>query len=178
MNINIGWPGRVHDARFFCNSSLYQKGAQGTLFPNWSKVLCGTNVPVVVLGDPAYPLLTWLMKAYQDNGNLSSDQKNFNYCLSHARVVVEHAYGRLKGRWRCLLKRLDVAVENAPTVVAACCVLHNLCETHGDSFRDTWMESTTNDTSSNTFTSPATCTHESANNIRNAFMCYFSQQSA
>ena len=97
-NINIGWPGRVHDARVFCNSSLYQKGAQGTLFPNWSKVLCGTNVPVVILGDPAYPLLTWLMKAYQDNGNLSSDQKNFSYRLSHAHVVVEHAYGRLKGR--------------------------------------------------------------------------------
>ena len=57
--------------------------------PNWSIVLCDTNVPVVH-GDPAYPLLTWLMKAYQDNGKLSLDQKHFNYRLSHACVMVEH----------------------------------------------------------------------------------------
>ncbi len=37
-NINIGWPGRVHDARVFVNSSLYQKGQGGTLFPDWKQI--------------------------------------------------------------------------------------------------------------------------------------------
>ena len=139
MDIYIGWPGRVHDARVFANSGLFTKGQNGTLFPDWKKALCGIDVPVVILGDPAYPLLTWLMKAYQDNGNLTPQQNTFNYRLSHARVEVEHAYGQLKGRWRCLLKRLDVDIANTITVIAACCVLHNICETHRDHFDDDWM---------------------------------------
>ena len=94
----------------------------------------------MLLGDPAYPLLKWLMKAFPDNGRLSRQQKQFNYRLSRARGVVEYCCGRLKGRWRCLLKRLDVAVCDAPELVAACCVLHNICELHGETFDEQWME--------------------------------------
>ena len=72
-----------------------------------------------MLGDPVYPLLQWLMKAFPDNGRLSQQEKHFNYRLSRARVVVEHSYGRLKGRWRYLLRRLDVATSDVPKLVAA-----------------------------------------------------------
>ena len=53
-------------------------------------------------------------------------------------MVVENAFGRLKGRWRCLLKRLDINLKNVPAVVASCVVLHNLCEMFGDTFREEW----------------------------------------
>jgi len=36
------------------------------------------------------------MKVFSNNGHMSSQQRNFNYQLSSARVVVEHAYGRLR----------------------------------------------------------------------------------
>ena len=36
QDICVGWPGRVHDARVFANSSLYDKGNNGTLFPRVS----------------------------------------------------------------------------------------------------------------------------------------------
>ena len=134
MDIYIGWPGRVHDARVFSNSGLYRLGQEGILLPSWTEHLSGKDIPLVILGDPAYPLLSWLMKSFPDNGCLSRQQKTFNYRLSRARVVVEHAYGRLKGRWRCLLKRLDVNVGDVPHVIAVCCTLHNICEMHGDSF--------------------------------------------
>ena len=123
-DVYIGWPGRVHDARVLGNSTVYQKGGGGTLFPDWKKVISETEIPVVILGDPAYPLLPWLMKPYLDNGHLSREQRTFNYRLSRARVVVEDAYGRLKGRWRCLSKRIDADVSDLPQLVAACCVLH------------------------------------------------------
>ena len=53
-------------------------------------------------------------------------------------MVVENAFGRLKGRWRCLLKRMDFMLENVPNVVAACVILHNICEVFGDHFQSEW----------------------------------------
>ncbi len=60
------------------------EGQGGTLF------ICGQAVPLLVLGDPAYPLLPWLLKAFIDHGSLTAEQKLFNYSLSKARVIVEH----------------------------------------------------------------------------------------
>ena len=94
--------------------------------------------------------------------------------LSHAKVVVEHAYDRLKRicRWRCLLKRLDVSVCVVPELVAACCVLHNMCEVHGDLFNDSWLEGT--DNCNNTTTDDHGLSQpESAGNICEALMLYF-----
>ena len=79
MDIYIGWPGRVHDARVFANSTLYRKGQDGQLLPNWTESISGVDIPLAILGDPAYPLLPWLMKAYLDNGRLLQQQKVFNY---------------------------------------------------------------------------------------------------
>ena len=53
------------------------------------------------------PRLPWLMKPYPGAG-LSPKERKFNTSLSRAHVVVECAFGRLKGRWRPLLKRNDV----------------------------------------------------------------------
>ena len=48
---------------------------------------------------------------------------------------MENAFGRLKGRWRYTLKRMDFALENVPSVVAACVILHNFCEMYRDHFQ-------------------------------------------
>lgn len=49
-------------------------------------------------------------------------------------MVIECAFGRLKARWRCLNGRLDLTEDNSPVVIAACCTLHNLCESKGEMF--------------------------------------------
>ena len=58
-----------------------------------------------------------------------------------SRIVSEIAFGRLKARWRRLLKRNEMCVENVPNVITAACVLHNICETHHEHFNEAWMQS-------------------------------------
>ena len=33
-----------------------------------------------------------------------------------------------------------MAPENINTIIAVCCILHNLCEIHSDGFSDAWLE--------------------------------------
>ncbi|KAI8490523.1 hypothetical protein Bbelb_317910 [Branchiostoma belcheri] len=104
-----------------------------------TRVINGVQVPVLILGDPAYPLLPWLMKGYTDNGNLGRRKTNFNTRLSRARMTVECAFGRLKGRWRCLSKALNVDISRVPNIVSACCVLHNILEFNREDFDNEWF---------------------------------------
>jgi hypothetical protein len=134
LDLVVGWPGRVHDARVLATSDIYELGNNNRLFPTDTKLISGVQVPFCLLGDPAYPLQTWLMKPYPENQYTTQNQRYFNYRLSRARMVVECAFGRLKGRWRCLLKRNDSHIANMPHIIMCCAILHNICETRGDIF--------------------------------------------
>ena len=74
------------------------------------------------------------MKPYIDRGNLTSEERSFNIKYSMTREVVEIAFGRLKGRFRGIGKRLDLKVYNACNVIAASCILRNYCGMLNDFF--------------------------------------------
>ncbi len=120
---------------FFANSSLYRRGQNGTLFPGWTEQFEGVDVPLVILCDAAYPLLPWLLKPYSGRG-VTPAEMQFNHRLSQARMTVERAFGRLKGRWRCLLKRCDAHITLISHIITACCILHNYCEIHKEQCED------------------------------------------
>ena len=56
------------------------------------------------------------MKPYQENVSMT---QQFNYRHSRVSMVVENSFGRLKGRWKCLLKRIDILASNVPYIVGA-----------------------------------------------------------
>ncbi|KAK3733250.1 hypothetical protein QZH41_011088 [Actinostola sp. cb2023] len=170
-DIYIKWPGKVHDARILSNSALYLNGKNGKLFPNWTENISGCDVPITLIGDPAYPLLPWLMRGYQDKGKLTPEQVAFNYGLSKARMVIEAAFGRLKGRFRCLFNRSDTSLKYLPTKIASCCVLHNLCEVRGDTLEG---EDTNTTCSDDNLDVESQSTNTAAKEIRDALATYFS----
>lgn len=89
------------------------------------------RVPLLILSDPAYPLLPWLIKTYT-GVNLSAEKESFNAYHSSIRIAVEIAFGRLKARWRIMGKRLDTNISFSKTIIATCCCLHNYCEKEGE----------------------------------------------
>ena len=46
----------------------------GCLLPSTTQNIEGVNMPVYIIGDPAYPLMAWLLKAFPGK-NLNRDQR-------------------------------------------------------------------------------------------------------
>ncbi|XP_062849329.1 uncharacterized protein zgc:113227 [Trichomycterus rosablanca] len=128
----VGHPGSVHDSRVLKRSYLWEMTSDGQFFSQHTVSISGHDVGHYLIGDPAYPLKTWLMKPFSDTGQLTPQQQRYNVRLSSVRAIVETTFGRLKGRWRCLLKKNDCHLDLMKKMVLACCVLHNICEEHGD----------------------------------------------
>ena len=173
-DVVIGWPGSVHDARVLSNSELYNRGCNGQRFdPSMKESILGVDMGPLILGDPAYPLLDWLIKAYPENQNTPNWQRNFNYRLSRARMTAEDTLGRWKGRFRRVLKRIDMAVRSACYLVAASCILHNICELRKDDFLEEWLEDVHNAVEQPDNIPLANQRERDASNIRDALAVFF-----
>nr|XP_040024722.1 uncharacterized protein LOC120812643 [Gasterosteus aculeatus aculeatus] len=118
-SISCKMPGCAHGANVL---------SQAHLLPKEPREFDGVSIGHFLLGDPAYPLMDWIMKGYTHSPNITPEQESFNVYLSSARTTVEIAFGRLKSRWRVLMKRSDFHFTFTSKVIATCCALHNFCE--------------------------------------------------
>ena len=164
----------------FANSFVYKRITEDGLLENGDSCInLEERISISIIGDSAYPLHNWLMRPFNDNPNLTPQRKCFNYRLSHVCIVVENAFGQLKARWRHLLKRNDMTIDNIPTVITTCCILHNFCEIHGESFNDNWLCDNSGSDYQQPTTAPMGCPSSSntaTQEICNTLMQYFYEQ--
>lgn len=89
-----------------------------------------------LIGDSAYGLTEWLLTPFKDFGNLSCDQKRYNFIHSSTRTCIERAFGALKGRFRRLKYIEMFDVGETVKLVLSCCVLHEVCLLNCDEFEE------------------------------------------
>ena len=126
LYVDIGSCGRVSDGGVYNNSSLAKALTNNTLdIPNETH-LPGSDIitPFVTVADDAFALKTYQMKPYSFR-NLTKEKQVFNYRLSRARRVVEHAFGILSQRFRVFGKAIPLSPEKAQIITMAACCLHN-----------------------------------------------------
>lgn len=128
IDVFTGMCGSVHDARVWRLSDIRTLITQdeNRYFENQYHLLA----------DSAYPLSSYMLTPYRDNGHLNNVQKRFNTKHSKTRVVIERAFGTLKGRFRKLKYIYMYNTDMIPLVIITCCILHNICIENEDEFMD------------------------------------------
>lgn len=122
IDVFCGEPGSIHDARLLRKSTIY------------ASILSDPSIMgnYFLLGDSAYPNTDWLITPFKDNGFLSEEQKVFNIKFSSKRIVVEHAFGLLKSRFRRIRCLENFDLQLCSKIIMGACVLHNICLNEND----------------------------------------------
>jgi len=124
--VSIGSAGRESDGGIFQSLDFGRYIETETLPLPPPKALPGTNtcLPVVFVGDAAFPLLKNLLRPYPGT-NLSSEKIIFNYRLSIARRVIENTFRVMSARWRIFRRPIVASLLTVDAIVKSCVVLHN-----------------------------------------------------
>eukprot|EP00983_Pelagomonas_calceolata_P016375 517258-Pelagomonas_calceolata.AAC.1 len=131
LSVHAGEPGSVHDSAVLQSSNFGHNlhlGWIGSLMWGARTLVNSVAVPFSIIADSAYATKTFMIPAYKDCSRQDRARTIFNTKHAATRNVVERAFGRLKCRWRCLLKQNDLTLEYVNNMITACFVLHNICE--------------------------------------------------
>ena len=76
------------------------------------------------------------------NGGKNQSEQFYGFRLSSARMVIECSFGRLKARFGCLRRDMDINLNDLTHVILACFILHNFCEIRKESISQQEAEAT------------------------------------
>ena len=119
--------GASHDSTCFRKTKLYDvlKQKQHELF---SKGL-------FLLGDSAYAIESFIIPPY-DSVRKKTEEDNFNFYHSSARITVECAFGEISMRWAIFGKRLISTLDNNAAIIEGAMHLHNYLVDYRNSLID------------------------------------------
>ncbi|KOB74639.1 putative nuclease HARBI1, partial [Operophtera brumata] len=117
ISVNPNFPGSTHDAAVWRASQLHRFLERQYIDGQRSQWL---------LGDKGYPLLPWRMTPHPA-ATAESPEERYNKCHTTARNIIEMTFGRLKNKFRCLLRHriLHFSPEKAADIIVPCCTLYN-----------------------------------------------------
>ena len=118
--VDIGCQGRISDGGVFRNCDFYGALVRNELNlplptevpplnPGWNST---EPLPLVFVGDDAFPLTNFCMKPYPLTG-LTEEERLFNYRLSHFRRISENTFGIWSNRSRLFLTRICMQPEKS-----------------------------------------------------------------
>jgi hypothetical protein len=96
-------------------------------------------LPYKLIGDVTYPMQPSFNSPFKgDKDGLPRYKAHWNFIQSSTKMSVERAFGMLKGKFKLLLKRVDIPLRHMLDLVMACICLHNMCIANSNGFDMDW----------------------------------------
>lgn len=102
-DFDFGWTWSSYDWSVFQRTEIGKKFLQGKF------------KPYKLMGNTTYPMRSCFILSFKGSkSGLSREKQYWNFIQSSTRMAVERTFGILKGRWRILLKRIHILLDNVP----------------------------------------------------------------
>ena len=138
MDVVTGLPGSVNDKRIFAECDLRDILRTREMLCEPVVKLDGLLIKPYLVGDAGYTSEPFNVIPYP-GWHLTPNQERFNFWHSSTRMIVEQAFGRLKGRFRWLNGVLHVTdAEKHAEIIVAGCILHNWLMDRSDRYDVNW----------------------------------------
>jgi len=105
---DVGGYGKLSDEGRFCSFCTFDtmRNKSRNILPNTCLPPTNSSLPIVCIGDEAYPLFANLLKPYSGE-NLDPDAVFFNKQLSRACKTNERAFDILYSKWHIFSKAIE-----------------------------------------------------------------------
>ncbi|KAL2632371.1 hypothetical protein R1flu_017057 [Riccia fluitans] len=109
-----GFPGSTNDQRLLTFSGLCNQVCNGSKL-HWPvcRINGGFCLRPYLLGDSGYAHTPWLMVPFPQNAQLTEVEALYNKHHVQGRLIIEQAFGHLKGKFRILDLGINSSISSA-----------------------------------------------------------------